>query len=254
MSIASGHVSVHGVRGVVVDIEGTTSATESVHVGLYDFARPRIEGWLADHADDAEIRDAISATIAEAGLAADATPADVAAVMHRWMDDDVKATALKTVQGQIWAAGFAEGALEPHFFADVEPALRRWADGGLGLAVFSSGSVTVQRPWFANGLPADISERIEGYFDTVNAGNKRVAVSYDTIAADLTVRWSCGVGELLFLSDVAEELDAAAAAGWQTVGVRRPGEPNAGADFGDHRVVAGFDSIDLETPDGRTVR
>ncbi len=248
MSAAPDRVSFRGVCGVVVDIEGTTSATESVHVGLYDFARPRIEGWLRDHADDAEISDAIAATIADAGLAADATPADVAAVMHAWMDGDVKATPLKTVQGQIWAAGFAAGALEPHFFADVEPALRRWIDGGIALAVFSSGSVTVQRPWFANGLPGDISGRIDGYFDTVNAGNKRQAASYETIAADLTARWSCSAGELLFLSDVAEELDAAAAAGWQTVGVRRPGEPNAGADFGDHRVVAGFDSIDLETP------
>lgn len=247
MSDAEVRVTVRGVRGVVVDIEGTTSATESVHVGLYDFARPRIEGWVRDHADDAAIADAIATTITDAGLDFDATPTEVAAVMHAWMDGDVKATPLKTVQGQIWAAGFADGALEPHFFADVEPTLRRWINAGIGLAVFSSGSVAVQRPWFANGLAADVVAHIDGYFDTVNAGNKRQPESYATIAAELTARWSCAVADLLFVSDVVDELDAAGGAGWQTVGVRRPGEPNAGADFGDHRVVAGFDSIDLET-------
>jgi enolase-phosphatase E1 len=240
-------VAVRGARGVVVDIEGTTSATQSVHVGLYDFARPRIAGWLTDHADDPEIRSAVAATIAEAGLASDASTTEVAAVMHAWMDDDVKATPLKTVQGQIWASGFADGALEPHFFADVEPALRTWSNAGVGLAVFSSGSVAVQRPWFAHGLPDDVVDRVDAYFDTVNAGNKRHAESYEAIAADLTGRWSCTAGELVFLSDVVAELDAAAAAGWQTVGVRRPGEPNADVDFGEHPVVAGFDSIVLES-------
>lgn len=244
--MAGDTVTVAGIRGVVVDIEGTTSATESVHVGLYDFARPRLEPWVREHRDDPVIADAIAATIAEAGLAADAGPAEVAAALAAWMDDDVKATPLKTVQGEIWAAGFAAGELEPHFFDDVAPALDRWRRAGAGLAVFSSGSVAVQRPWFAQGLPAGTVEAFDAFFDTVNAGNKRRAESYAVIAADLTERWSCTPAQLLFLSDVPAELDAAADAGWRTVGIRRPGEPNAGADFGDHPAVAGFDSIELE--------
>ncbi len=235
------------VRGVVVDIEGTTSATASVHVGLYDFARPRIEPWLRDHRHDPAIADAIAATTTEAGLADDATLTDVAAVMQAWMDGDVKATPLKTVQGQIWAAGFDDGQLEPHFFDDVEPALRRWHAAGLGLAVFSSGSVAVQQPWFAHGLPADVVGGIDAYFDTVNAGNKREAASYAKIADALTSRWSCTPTALVFVSDVVAELDAAAAAGWQTVGIRRPGEPSDATDFGAHPVVADFGAIDLTT-------
>ncbi|MGB0111899.1 MAG: acireductone synthase, partial [Ilumatobacteraceae bacterium] len=201
--------------------------------------------WLRDHADDPAVADAIAATIAEARLAADASAGDVAAVMLQWMDDDVKATPLKTVQGQIWAAGFADGELEPHFFDDVEPAMRSWRDAGLGLAVFSSGSVEVQRPWFARGLP-DVAAGIDAHFDTVNAGNKRVAASYETIAADLGPRWSSTPAQLVFLSDVPAELDAAAAAGWQTIGVRRAGEPNGAVDFGAHRVVDSFAALDLE--------
>lgn len=239
-------VTVRDVCGVVVDIEGTTSATASVHVGLYDFARPRIEPWLRDHADDPAISEAVASTITEAGLPADASTRDVADALLRWMDGDVKATPLKTVQGQIWAAGFADGQLSPHFFDDVAPALRRWQRLGCAHAVFSSGSVAVQRPWFERGLPSDVSGGFSAFFDTVNAGNKREADSYVHIAADLTARWTCTVTQLLFLSDVPEELHAARQAGWQTVGVRRPGEPNAEVDFGTHPVVETFESIELE--------
>lgn len=239
-------VTIRDVRGVVVDIEGTTSATESVHVGLYDFARPRIEPWLQAHADDPAIADAVASTIADAGLPADASTSDVAHVLLRWMDADVKATPLKTVQGQIWAAGFAEGALTPHFFDDVAPALRGWHRVGLGLAVFSSGSVAVQRPWFERGLPPEVAAAFVDFYDTVNAGNKREAGSYVRIASDLTARWKCTASQLLFLSDVPAELDAARLAGWRTVGVRRAGEPNAGVDFGVHQVVEDFASIEPE--------
>ena len=238
-------MTIDGIRGVVIDIEGTTSATATVHVGLYDHARPRIGRWLVDHADEPDIAAAISVTRQAAGLADDAPLDAVAAALLAWMDGDVKATPLKTVQGQIWAAGFADGDLVGHVFDDVAPAMTLWASTGVHLAIFSSGSIAVQRPWFRHSDHGDLSSLIEAYFDTVNGGPKRERVAYDTIATDLTGRWSCAPSDLLFLSDVPAELDAAAEAGWQTIGVRRPGEPNGDADFGRHRTVASFAEIRL---------
>lgn len=234
------------VRGVVLDIEGTTSATEAVHVGLYDHARPRIATWLREHADVPSIAGAVAATIEEAELAPEASADDVAATMLRWMDDDVKAMPLKTVQGQIWAEGFVTGDLAPHFFDDVVPALAAWSRIGLRLAVFSSGSIEVQRPWFSHGVPRDVFESIDANFDTVNAGPKREPDSYCLISSDLSERWSCTPPELVFLSDMPGELDAALVAGWQTIGVRRPGEPSQDTDFGAHPTVTSFSEIRLE--------
>jgi len=37
---------------VVLDIEGTTSSTESVHVGLYSYARPRLGPLIEKHGDE----------------------------------------------------------------------------------------------------------------------------------------------------------------------------------------------------------
>ena len=95
-------------RAIVVDIEGTTSSTVSVHVDLYDYARPRLGPWIEAHADDDEVAAAVAATKADAGLAPGAATTDVVAALHAWMDADVKATPLKTLQGQIWAAGFRQ--------------------------------------------------------------------------------------------------------------------------------------------------
>ena len=103
------------------------------------------------------------------------------------MDADVKATPLKTLQGQIWAAGFAAGELAAHVFADVAPRLRAWHADGVAIAVYSSGSVASQRAWFAHTNVGDLSGLIVAYFDTVNAGAKRDRESYVAIAASLGV-------------------------------------------------------------------
>lgn len=187
---------------VVLDIEGTTSPTASIKTGLYDYARR----WISSHPYD-------PAVLAAGGLT----------VLSRWMDNDVKATPLKALQGQIWAAGFAAGDLTAEFFPDVAPALRAWHAAGVKLAVFSSGSVTSQRCWFASG---GLAELIDGWFDTANAGPKQEPASYEKIAAALGER----PGRILFLTDSAAEIAAARAAGWQAVGVARPGEPHTAPD------------------------
>jgi enolase-phosphatase E1 len=226
---------------VVLDIEGTTGAAGFVHGDLYDHARPRLGPWIEAHADDVDVAAAVAQTKADAGLAADAGTDRVVAALHAWMDGDVKATPLKTLQGQIWAAGFAAGELSSHFFDDVVPRLRDWHGRGVRLAVFSSGSVASQVPWFRHSPAGDLTPLVDAYFDTVNAGPKRDASSYATIATALGEE----PGRLLFLSDLPAELDAAREAGWQAVGVRRAGEPNAGADFGNVPVVASFEELDV---------
>lgn len=227
---------------VVLDIEGTTGAAGYVHGTLYDHARPRLGPWIDAHADDADVVGAVTATKADAGLPDDAGTDQVVAALHAWMDADVKATPLKTLQGQIWAEAYAAGELSSHFFPDVVPQLRAWHGRGVRLAVFSSGSVASQVPWFRHAPEGDLTPLVDAYFDTVNAGPKREAPSYDTIAAALGRE----PGRLLFLSDLPAELLAARDAGWQVVGLARDGEPNAGADFADVPVISSFDELDVQ--------
>ncbi|MEU8898351.1 acireductone synthase [Nocardia sp. NPDC048505] len=208
------------MKAVVVDIEGTTSPTSSVREDLYGYTRARLPRWLAENADGAAA--AVLAGTRELAGRPGADPAEVAEILRGWLDSDVKAEPLKTAQGVICAAGFRSGALHGEFFPDVAPALAQWHAAGLQLAVYSSGSVRNQQDWFEFARGGALSPLIEGYFDLNTAGPKREAGSYEKIASVLGVE----PGQILFLSDHPDELDAAVAAGWSAVGVHRAGEPN----------------------------
>jgi enolase-phosphatase E1 len=234
-------VAIDGVRWVVVDIEGTVTPTAQVHVVLYDYARPRLGPWIDAHASDPAVETAVAQVRASVGLPADAPTDAVVAVLHRWMDEDRKDRPLKALQGAIWAEGYAAGELRTALFADTAPALRAWHAAGLGLAVFSSGSVAAQVAAFSSTDEGDLTGLFTHHFDTANAGPKREAGSYWTMTAVL----GRPPGAIAFCSDVPAELDAAMAAGWRTVGVARPGEPFADADFDVHPAVATFEDLRL---------
>ncbi|HEY7066251.1 MAG TPA: acireductone synthase [Chloroflexota bacterium] len=225
---------------VVLDVEGTTSATAFVHTTLFPYARARLSAWVAAHRAEARVQAQLDQARQLLGDP-DADEAAIVARLVRWIDEDAKVTPLKTLQGWIWDEGFAAGDLTSHFFPDVVPALRQWASAGHTLWVFSSGSVTAQQAWFGHSPAGDLRPLLAGYFDTENAGPKREARSYERIAAAI----GRPAAKIVFLSDVAAELDAARAAGWHTVGLRRPSEPCFEAGVGDHLAVASFAELDL---------
>lgn len=210
---------------VVVDLEGTTSAAGFILGDLYDYARPRLDATLGR--DDETIRQARAQAIVEAGLPEDASDADIASALRALMEADVKSTPLKSIQGVIWAEGFAAGEIHSHFFDDVAPKLREWRDLGLRLVVYSSGSVASQQPWFRHAPQGDLSQLIEAWFDTVNAGPKKEPASYTRIAEAL----GSDPARTLFLTDHPDEVTAALAAGWEVVALDRAGEPWAGTAF-----------------------
>jgi enolase-phosphatase E1 len=226
---------------VVLDIEGTLTATSQVHVVLYDYARPRLGPWIDAHGDDPVVADAVAETRKLGNLPDTATTDEVVAVLHGWMNADQKIAPLKTLQGLIWEKGYADGDLTTEFFPDVAPKLRQWHADGLRLAVFSSGSVAGQVASFSRTTDGDLTGLFSRHFDTVNAGPKREAPSYQAIAAGL----EADPARIVFFSDVPAELDAARAAGWQTVGVARAGEPFGDADFGPHPTIGSFDEVSL---------
>ena len=80
---------------VVLDIEGTTSAAGFILGDLYDYARPRLAAWIDEHAGDADVAGAVAQTKIDGGLPEDASTAEVVAVLHGWMAQDVKATPLR---------------------------------------------------------------------------------------------------------------------------------------------------------------
>lgn len=229
------------VRAVVCDIEGTTGSAAHVHEVLFPYARERIADWLAAHRGQPAWKRVLEGTRAHAGQP-ELDEQGAAAALVGWSDADVKAQPLKEVQGLIWADGYASGELKGHVYADVPMALARWQRAGIARYIYSSGSEAAQRNWFAHSDHGDLSGLLCGYFDLRSAGDKREAASYRTITGRLGVP----AGATLFLSDVREELDAAATAGWRTLAVRRPGDPR-GDQVPGHTTVADLREV-LPTP------
>ncbi|MGP8298546.1 acireductone synthase [Streptomyces inhibens] len=226
------------VRTVVLDIEGTTGSADHVHTVLFPYARERFAAWFAAHRGQARWTSALDGIRAATG-APDLDETGAVAALHAWTDADVKAAPLKALQGEIWAAGYADGTLHGHVYDEVPAALARWQAAGIGRHVYSSGSVFAQRHWFAHSNHGDLTGLLDGYFDLTTAGPKREPESYRTISRALDVP----PGQTLFLSDVRAELDAAAAAGWQTVAVRRPDDPR-GPSVDGHPVLADLARLD----------
>ncbi|WP_079158321.1 acireductone synthase [Streptomyces caniscabiei] len=227
---------------VVLDIEGTTSATGFVVDVLYPYSRSRFGELLVERRGDPDVARAV-AQVRELLAEPDADDARVEKALNAWLDEDRKATPLKTLQGIIWSEGFARGDLVSHFYDDVLPALRAWHAAGVRLHVYSSGSVAAQRAWFRSSAEGDLLSLVEGLYDTENAGPKQEAGSYRVIASALGL--AATPGRILFLSDRPGELDAAREAGWRTVGIRRPGEPYYEQGVGDHAQAGTFDEITI---------
>ena len=233
---------VFGGRGILLDVEGTTSSISFVYDVLFAFARQHVAQFLADHRLDPAVREAAAALAAEAS-AADASLADPAGITRLalaaidLMNRDVKSTPLKALQGMIWRGGFESGSLVAHVFDDVPPAVGQWADSGIDVRIYSSGSVEAQRLFFAHTAAGDLTPHLRGHYDTTT-GPKREAASYRAIATDMRLE----PREILFVSDVGEELDAARQAGLATALAIRPGNREPGGRL-EHEPLTSFAEI-----------
>lgn len=197
------------IKAIVTDIEGTTSSIDFVHQTLFPYARAHLRGFLQAHAGDAEVQRQLAEVSREAGRAL--TTDQAADVLAQWIAEDRKATPLKALQGMIWRVGYERGELKGHVYPDTPDYLQRWHAQGLKLYVYSSGSVEAQKLIFGHTAYGDLTPLFSGYYDT-RIGGKREAASYRNILADT----KHAAAEVLFLSDVGEELDAARAAGMAT--------------------------------------
>lgn len=197
------------IKAILTDIEGTTSSIDFVHQTLFPYARRRLRSFVNAQAGNEPVAAQLREVASLEGRVL--TPDEAATVLERWIDEDRKVTPLKSLQGMIWGEGYAAGELQGHVYPDVPEYLSRWRKAGVQLYVYSSGSVEAQKLIFGHTEYGDLTPLFLGYFDT-RIGGKREQTSYDNIRAAI----GFAAAEVLFLSDISEELDAAAKAGFKT--------------------------------------
>jgi enolase-phosphatase E1 len=239
----------------LLDIEGTVAPLTLTTGQLFPYARKHFREFLLDNIEDQGVREDLM-LLAEENRAetdpsllrrlpnvkwtgfVDGLKFQIDALIYLlWlMDRDRKSTALKSLQGKIWKAGFESGELKGTLFDDVPEAFRRWSTTDK-VAIYSSGSVEAQKLLFGHTVFGDLRPFISAYFDT-RTGPKMESASYAAIAKEMSV----APGEAVFFSDVVKELDAARDAGMETRLVVREGNPVV-EDGRGHERVESFDGI-----------
>ncbi|HEY0093966.1 MAG TPA: acireductone synthase [Archangium sp.] len=222
------------VQAIVTDIEGTTSSLSFVKEVLFPYSARQLPGFVRAHGQRPEVRRLLDEARQVAGGALD--DEQLVATLLRWIEEDRKLGPLKGLQGLLWEAGYRQGDFQGHVYEDVPRRLREWRERGLRLYVYSSGSVHAQKLLFGHTRFGDLTPLFSGYFDT-SVGGKRETASYAAIVRELGLP----AAQVLFLSDVREELDAAAAAGLRTGCLVRGEGPQV--DPGPHPVARSFDDV-----------
>ena len=223
------------IKAILTDIEGTTSSLSFVKDVLFPYARAHLATYVQQHQHEEAVKDILEASQQVVGetLALEAAIAQ----FIEWIDEDKKVTPLKALQGLIWEAGYDQGEFKGHVYDDAVQNLQRWHAQGLSLYIYSSGSVYAQKLLFAHTEVGDLTPLFSGYFDTT-VGGKRETASYERIAEQIGLP----AEQLLFLSDIEQELEAAKAAGFKTVWLTRDTKPEA---IANHLQVSDFNAITI---------
>ncbi len=212
------------IRAIITDIEGTTSSISYVKDMMFPYSKNNLRDYLNKHWD-----------ILIGKFPKDFTKEDAFNTLSEYIEKDVKDTILKEIQGHIWEEGFLKGELRGHIYEDAYKILKHWHDMGIKLYVYSSGSIKAQKLFFAHTDYGDITYLFDGFFDTT-IGHKKEPTSYINILKAIKQE----PNDILFLSDVEDELKAAKEVGVNTILVCRDGMKSS-----THKSVKDFYQVSL---------
>jgi len=223
------------IKAILTDIEGTITRISFVKDVLFPYAEKQLPTFLRLNTKKAHVAEQIAAV----KTIIDEPNADlerVISVLLTWIEEDKKITPLKQLQGLIWQTGYEHGDFKGHLYPDAFDFLQAQHAQNIALYVYSSGSVRAQQLLFKYSDYGDIRALFNDFFDT-KVGAKQEQAVYNTIIEQLPFDAS----EVLFLSDVAAELDAAKAAGLKTLHLIRDGQAQS-----EHPYVHDFTNVKLE--------
>jgi enolase-phosphatase E1 len=230
------------IHGILLDIEGTTTPISFVYDVLFPFARAELAGYLRRNTYKSHVQEIVGllkrdhTSDSEGGRTPPQWEEPPLTYIHWLMEQDRKLTSLKALQGLIWEDGYRSGRLHGQVFSDVVPALERWNQRNLDVRIFSSGSVLAQRLLFEHSEQGDLTPMLRGYFDT-SIGAKFDPESYRKIAHAFRLPPQ----QVVFISDVTAELDAATETGYATLLCIRLGNRPQGAHA--YQTITSFEEI-----------
>lgn len=201
----------------VFDIEGTLAPITFVKDVLFPYSTEKVEEYLTSNWENDSIKTIVADLSKEAGVES-LSLAETVTFFKKCVEEDKKIGPVKQLQGLIWEQGYANGTLKAQIYEDVPAALSNLKNSGAQLSIYSSGSRQAQHLFFQYSDKGDLRKNFSAYFDT-KIGMKREASSYKEIALTL----GAAPSEILFVTDILEEAEAAAQVGLSALIASRPG-------------------------------
>ena len=227
------------IKAIVTDIEGTVSSLSFVKDVLFPYAAEHLPRYVNERRTESTVRKALNDTADLAGLERHDTD-ELIRQLKDWIAEDRKATPLKALQGMVWERGYESGDYKAHVYGDAIRNLRDWFERSVDLYVYSSGSIHAQKLFFRFSRYGDLTPLFKDYFDTTTGAKDQVD-SYRAIAAEIAHLPE----DILFLSDVEAELDAAREAGLRTCRILREEDYGLSPDdvSSAHPIENSFDDV-----------
>ncbi|MDX1919022.1 MAG: acireductone synthase [Candidatus Caenarcaniphilales bacterium] len=215
---------IDSIKAVLIDIEGTIAPIRFVHEVLFPYARERIDSFLTTHQQSSKIKPLLDALAERLTSEYGYIPPlnKVISTLKAWIDQDRKDFILKVFQGMIWEQGFSQGDFKGMIYPDVPVCLKKWSERGITLAIYSSGSVQAQKLYLRYSDQGDLTALFSQHFDTA-IGSKKDPFSYVKIAQSFELE----PGQILFLSDLEDELLAAQKSDYQVTQLVRDEQTKA---------------------------
>ncbi|MDP5146272.1 acireductone synthase [Shewanella sp. ULN5] len=221
------------IRAIIVDTAGTTTDLNFIQDVLFPYSKKAMADFLTQNQDNALVDYCIS-DVKDIALEPDASLERVTEILNQWIEEDRKVTPLKTLQGLIWKQGYNRSEFKGHIYPDFIDNIERILAANIRIYSFSSGSVDAQKLLFSHTDAGDLTAHFSGHFDT-RTGNKLDKQAYSNICNTISLKPK----QMLFISDMVEELKAADAAGMLTCQMVR--EPNSRtAKF---KIITSFDEL-----------
>ena len=202
------------IKVILTDIEGTTSSIDYVKTTMFDYSKKKLRDYLQSHWDQEHVKTIIKNLSKK--LEKDVDIDLAVKTFEELIEKDIKDTSLKELQGHIWEEGFKNAELKGHIYEDAYLKLKELKEKGYKIFVYSSGSIKAQKLFFGHSSYGDITYLFDGFFDTT-MGSKKDPDSYLKIASIIGL----DPKEILFLSDIEDEINAAKKAGMKTCLVSR---------------------------------
>ncbi|MCF1427943.1 MAG: acireductone synthase [Shewanella sp.] len=225
-----------GIRAIVVDTAGTTTDLDFIHNVLFPYSVKALPEFLERNQHNVLVDNCIC-DVRDIALEPDASLQRVTEILQQWVAEDRKATPLKTLQGLIWKEGYAKGEFKGHIYPDFIEAIKRYTAQNIRVYSFSSGSTEAQAMLFGHSDGGDLTPLFNGHFDT-RTGSKLDKQAYLNILNTISLK----AKQVLFVSDMQEELKAASAAGLQVCQMVREDS----ARFSNFRTISNFEQLNFE--------